>query len=81
VGLQEPKPEPSLLAQGDGGMDSPFIVPLAVFVMVVLIVAITSLVKIREREMDVYQKLHLEEMEHRRKMEQLDLELKQLEQG
>ena len=52
---------------------SPFFIPLAVFAMVVLIVAIISLVNIREKEMDVQQKLHAAEMEHQRKMRELEV--------
>jgi hypothetical protein len=60
---------------------SPFIVPLGVFAMVVLIVAITQIVKIREKEMEVHQKLHIEEMEHQRRMRELELELERIKQG
>ncbi len=60
---------------------SPFVVPLGVFAMVVLIVAITHLVKIREKEMEVHQKLHVEEMEHQRRMRELELELERIKQG
>jgi hypothetical protein len=59
---------------------SPFLIPLGVFVMVVLIVAITQMVGIRDKEMDVHQKLHLEEMEHQRKMRELELELERIKQ-
>jgi hypothetical protein len=62
-------------------MDSPLIIPLAGFAMVVIIVAITQLMKIRDVEMETQQRLHLEEMEHQRKMRELELELKQLKQG
>jgi hypothetical protein len=62
-------------------MFSPFIIPLACFVMVVLIVAITQLVKIRDKEMQIQQKLHLEQLEHQRKMQELELELQQLKLG
>jgi hypothetical protein len=62
-------------------MNSPFIIPLAVFAMVVIIVAITQLAKLRDKEMEVHQRLHLEEMEHQRKMRELDLELERLRQG
>ena len=37
---------------------SPFLIPLAVFAMVVLIVAITHVARIRDKEMEVHQKLH-----------------------
>jgi hypothetical protein len=60
---------------------SPFVIPLAVFAMVVLIVAISTLAKIRDREMDVQQRLYLEQMEHRRKMQELEAELQRLKQG
>jgi len=60
---------------------SPFVIPLGVFAMVVLIVAITQIVKIREIEMDVHQNLYLQEMEHQRKMRELDLDLERIKQG
>jgi len=59
---------------------SPFLIPLGVFAMVVLIVAITQLVKLREKEMEVQQKLHLEEMDHQRRMRELELELERIKQ-
>ena len=59
-------------------MESPVIIPLGVFAMVVLIVAISHLVKIRDKEMDVQQRLHQEELEHQRKMRELDLELERV---
>ena len=61
-------------------MDSPFIVPLAVFVMVVLLVAIINMVKIRDQEMDVRTRLYQEELEHQRKMKELEAELGNLKQ-
>jgi hypothetical protein len=60
---------------------SPFIVPLAVFAMVVLIVAITQVSKLRDTEIDVQQKLHLAEMEHRERMRELETELQRIRQG
>jgi hypothetical protein len=63
---------------GDRSMDSPIIIPLAVFAMVVIIVAIVQLVKIRDLEMETQQRLRLEEMEHQRKMRELDLEFKKV---
>jgi len=62
-------------------MDSPFIVPLALFAMVVLIVAIVSVMKIRDQENDVRLKLYREEMEHRRKVQELEQQLAQVKQG
>jgi len=43
-------------------MDSPVIIPLAAFALVVVIVAIVHLMKIRDLEIDSYQRLRLEEM-------------------
>lgn len=57
------------------------IIPLAPFAMVVLIVAIVKRAKIRDRELEVQQKLHLEQMEHQRKMQELELELARLRKG
>ncbi|HLY61290.1 MAG TPA: hypothetical protein VKV95_11115 [Terriglobia bacterium] len=62
-------------------MDTPFIIPLAFFAMVALIVAIVEVAKIRELEMEVRMRLHQEEMEHRRKVQELDQRLAQLKQG
>jgi hypothetical protein len=59
-------------------MHTPFIIPLSVFAMVVLIVAIVKLAKIRDKEMEVQQRLHLEQLEHQRKMQELQLELERL---
>jgi hypothetical protein len=60
---------------------SPLLIPLAVFAMVVLIVALTHLAQIRNLEIDVHQKLHVQEMEHQRRMKELDLELQRIKQG
>jgi len=62
-------------------MDSPVIIPLAAFALVVVIVAIVHLMKIRDVEIDSLQRLRIEEMEHQRKMRELDLELKRVKQG
>jgi hypothetical protein len=62
-------------------MESPLIIPLAVFAMVVLLVAITKLAKIRDKEMEVQQRLHLEQMAHQRKMQELERELERVKKG
>lgn len=62
-------------------MDTPFIVPLAGFAMVVLLVAITNMMKIRDLETDVRLRLHQEEMDHRRRMQELDQRLAQIKQS
>jgi hypothetical protein len=56
-------------------MDTPLIIPLSIFAMVVIIVAIVKLAKIRDKEMEVHQRLHMEQLEHQRKMQELQLEL------
>jgi len=60
---------------------SPLVIPLAVFAMVVLIVAIAALTKIRNLEVEFHQQLHLEEMEHQHKMQELELQLQRIKQG
>ncbi len=60
---------------------SPIVIPLSVFAMVVLIVALTHVARIRSLEIDVHQKLHVQEMEHQRKMQELELELQRIKQG
>ena len=62
-------------------MESPFIIPLAVFAMVVLIVAIVKLAKTRDREIEVQQRLQLEQLEHQRKMQELERELERVKKG
>jgi hypothetical protein len=58
---------------------SPFVVPLGAFGMVVLIVAIASMKKMREKELEAHQQLRTQEMEHERKMKELDIERAKLE--
>ena len=52
----------------------PFIVPLAAFLMVVIIVAIGSMKKMREKELQAHQELRMREMEHERKMKEMEIE-------
>jgi len=60
---------------------SPFVIPLGVFAMVVLIVAIVELTKVRNLEMEAHQALYAAEMEHQRKMLELESELERIKQG
>jgi len=60
---------------------SPFVIPLGAFVMVVLIVALAHVTNIRDLEVAVHQKLYAKEMEHQRKMRELELELERIKQG
>jgi hypothetical protein len=59
---------------------SPFLIPLGVFAIVVLIVAITHVARIRDVEVEVHYALHSKETEHARKMRELDLELERIKQ-
>ncbi|MFB3924243.1 MAG: hypothetical protein ACE145_21185 [Terriglobia bacterium] len=62
-------------------MDSPLIIPLAIFAMVALIVGIVMMAKVRDRELQVHQRLHLEQLEHQRKMQELEEELQRVKQA
>ncbi|HEV2492909.1 MAG TPA: hypothetical protein VG204_07530 [Terriglobia bacterium] len=62
-------------------MDNGLLVPLAVFAMVVLIVGITGMAKLHDKEMEVQQNLHAEQLEHQRKMKELEQELERLKAG
>jgi hypothetical protein len=62
-------------------MDAGIFIPLAVFAVVVLIVAITSVTKLRDNEVEVHQRLYKEQLEHQRKMKELALELERVKQG
>jgi hypothetical protein len=62
-------------------MESPFVIPLACFAMVVLIVAVVNVTKLRDKELEVHSRLHEQELEHQRKMKELELELERARQG
>jgi hypothetical protein len=59
------------------------VVPLGVFIMVILIVGMTvgfsSLRKIRENELLAHQDLRTREMEHERKLKELEIEKAKIE--
>lgn len=57
----------------------PFIVPVGLFAMIVLIVAINSMRTMREKELEAHQQLRQQEMEHERKMKEMDIEKAKLE--
>ena len=61
-------------------MDAGVFVPLSVFALVVLIVAITSMAKLRDKEVEIHQRLYTEELEHQGKMKELALELERVKQ-
>jgi hypothetical protein len=62
-------------------MDTPFVIPLACFAMVALIVAIINVMKIRDLETDVRLRLYQEELEHKRKMAELEQKMAEVRQG
>ena len=57
---------------------SPFMIPIAGMVMVLLIVGIVFWHKGREKELQVHQEMRIREMEHQRKMKELELEVEKL---
>lgn len=62
-----------------GLLTSPLILPLGTLVMVIAIVAIVSCRKIQEKELAAHQQLRLTEMEHERKMKELEIEKAKLD--
>jgi hypothetical protein len=62
-----------------GILHNPFIVPLGAFVMVILIVAIIQLARMREKELQAHQELRLHEMEHERKLKEMEIEKARVE--
>ena len=60
---------------------SPTVVPLAAFAGVVLIVALVTVTKLRDKEIAVEQQLHAAQLEHQRKMVELQAELERVKQG
>jgi hypothetical protein len=62
-------------------MDAGILIPLGCFAAVVLIVALVSFAKIRDREIEVLSTLGRAEAEHRTRVADLDRELERLRQG
>jgi hypothetical protein len=60
-------------------LHDPLIIPIGAFLMVILIVAINSMRKMREHELQAHQELRIREMEHERKMRELEIEKAKLE--
>jgi len=60
-------------------LHSGLIVPLGAFLMVIFIVAITSMRKMRERELQAHQELRIREMEHERKLKEMEIDKAKLE--
>ncbi len=55
------------------------VIPLGAFAFVVLLVAIKTLGGVRERELQAHQELRSREMEHQRRMKELEVEKARLE--
>jgi hypothetical protein len=62
-------------------MDAGILIPLGCFAAVVLIVALVSFAKIRDREIEVLSTLGRAEAQHRTRVADLDRELERLKQG
>jgi hypothetical protein len=62
-----------------GVLLNPLLIPIAAFLMVVLIVAIAHLSKTREKELAAHQELRIREMEHERKLRELEIEKAKVE--
>jgi hypothetical protein len=54
-------------------LQSPFIVPLGAFVMVVAVVIVESLKRLREKELEALRELRVREMEHQQRMRELEV--------
>jgi hypothetical protein len=52
-----------------------FFIPIAGMAMIVAIIGIVFWYKVRERELAVQQDMRIREMEHQRRLKELDLEL------
>ncbi len=66
------------LFDGDRVMEEGVIIPLAFFGFVVLIVAIIHVAKVRDLETEAARLVHAEQLEHQRKMRELNLELERV---
>ena len=57
-----------------GFLFNPQIIPLGAFVMVVFLVGLESIKRMRENELQAYRDLRIREMEHWRRMKELEVE-------
>jgi len=55
------------------------LIPLGAFLMVIIIVAIVHFGKMREKELQAHQELRLHEMEHERKLKEMEIEKAKIE--
>jgi type II secretory pathway component PulM len=56
----------------------PFLIPIAGMAMVVAIIGIVFWYKAREKELQFHQDLRLREMEHQKRMKEIELEIEKL---
>jgi hypothetical protein len=62
------------------GFDNPgVIVPLGAFLMVIIIIAIKGVRAMREKELQAHQELRAREMEHERRLKELEIEKAKIE--
>ncbi len=61
-----------------GFLVSPLMIPIAAFLMTVIIVAIVSWQKAREKELQYHQDMRIKEMEHQLRMKELEVEVEKL---
>ncbi|MGH9398491.1 MAG: hypothetical protein ACRD18_16785 [Terriglobia bacterium] len=62
------------------GFDNPgVLVPLGAFVCAIIIVAISAVRKMREKELVAHQELRAREMEHERRLKELEIEKAKIE--
>jgi uncharacterized integral membrane protein len=62
-----------------GFFEPGILAPLGAFVTAILIVAIVSMRKMREKELQAHQELRIREMEHERKLKEIELEKAKVE--
>jgi len=60
-------------------MNPGIMVPLGAFLMVIIIVAVINFRKMREKEILAHQDMRLREMEHERKLKEMEIEKTKLE--
>ena len=61
-----------------GILFNPLMIPIAAFLMTVIIVAIVMWQKAREKELQYHQEMRLREMEHQLKMKELEVDMQKL---
>jgi hypothetical protein len=72
------------MANFDPGVVFPFgdpgiMIPLGAFLMAIILVGISTMRKMREKELLAHQELRIREMEHERKMKELEIEKAKIE--